>query len=78
MHRSLEALEILGDLHGGGNINSEVVQLEIAEIEDQVKFERMQGAKSYWDLLHPGVIRRVALGVFLQMWSQLSGINTMM
>ena len=54
------------------------MQLEFAEIQDQVKFEREQGAKSYLDLLKPGILRRVGLGASLQMWSQLSGMNIMM
>ena len=73
-----EALEILADLHGKGDPNNELVQLEINEIEEQVRFEREEGAKSYVDLLKPGIFRRVGLGTSLQMWSQLSGMNIMM
>ena len=76
--REAEALEILADLHGGGDPNNELVQLEIAEIKGQVHFERTEGAKSYLDLLRPGIFRRVTLGASLQMWSQLSGMNIMM
>ena len=43
-----------------------------------MRFERTEGAKSYLDLLKPGVLRRVHLGASLQMWSQLSGMNIMM
>lgn len=73
-----EALEILADLHGNGDANNELVQLEFTEIKDQVHFERTEGAKSYLDLLKPGIFRRVGLGCSLQMWSQLSGMNIMM
>ena len=73
-----EALEILADLHGGGNKNDELVRLEFEEIKQQVQFEREEGAKSYADLFKPGVLRRVTLGCSLQMWSQLSGMNVMM
>ena len=76
--RDDDALEILADLHGKGDPNNELVQLEIAEIQDQVRFEREEGAKSYLDLLKPGILRRVGLGTSLQMWSQLSGMNIMM
>lgn len=44
----------------------------------QVLFERTEGAKSYLDLLKPGIPRRVMLGMALQMWSQLTGMNVMM
>ena len=73
-----EALEILADLHGGGDKSNDLVQLEYAEIQQQVHFEKTEGAKSYLDLLKPGVFRRVGLGASLQMWSQLSGMNIMM
>jgi len=54
------------------------VRLEYAEIQQQVHFERTEGAKSYSDLLRPGIMRRVGLGTSLQMWSQLTGMNIMM
>ncbi|KAH7922702.1 general substrate transporter [Leucogyrophana mollusca] len=77
-NRETEALEILADLHGGGNQQDELVVLEFEEIKQQVYFERTEGAKSYLDLLKPGVFRRVGLGCSLQMWSQLTGMNVMM
>jgi len=76
--REEEALTILADLHGGGDPHDDLVQLEYAEIRQQVHFERTEGAKSYLDLLKPGIFRRVGLGTSLQMWSQLSGMNIMM
>ena len=76
--REEEALTIPSDLHGGGDANNELVQLEFSEIKQQVVFERNEGAKSYLDLLKPGIFRRVGLGASLQMWSQLSGMNIMM
>ncbi|KII90865.1 hypothetical protein PLICRDRAFT_548831 [Plicaturopsis crispa FD-325 SS-3] len=77
-NREPEALEILADLHGGGNQQDELVVLEFEEIKQQVYFERTEGAKSYADLFKPGIFRRVGLGCALQMWSQLSGMNVMM
>ena len=76
--REEEALEVLADLHGGGDPNNELVQLEYEEIKAQVHFEKTEGAKSYSDILKPGIFRRVTLGCSLQMWSQLSGMNIMM
>ena len=76
--REEEALEVLADLHGGGNPNDELVQLEYEEIKAQVHFEKTEGAKSYLDLFKPGIFRRVTLGCSMQMWSQLSGMNIMM
>jgi len=58
--------------------SNELVVLEYEEIKQQVYFERTEGAKSYMDLLKPGNPRRVMLGMCLQMWSQLCGMNIMM
>lgn len=69
---------MLADLHGSGDPTNGMVQLEFEEIQEQVYFERTEGAKSYFDLLKPGVLHRVSLGTSLQMWSQLSGVNLMM
>ncbi|KAJ3861764.1 general substrate transporter [Lentinula novae-zelandiae] len=76
--RDEEALEILADVHGHGDKNHELVQLEFEEIKQQVIFEKSEGAKSYFDLLKGNIPRRVFLGSSLQMWSQLSGMNVMM
>ena len=76
--REEEALTVLADLHGYGDTTNGMVQLEFEEIKEQVYFERTEGAKSYFDLLKPGVLHRVSLGASLQMWSQLSGVNLMM
>jgi hypothetical protein len=56
----------------------DMVQLEFEQIKEQMYIERTEGAKSYFDLLKPGVLHRVSLGASLQMWSQLSGVNLMM
>ncbi|KAF8509170.1 general substrate transporter [Hysterangium stoloniferum] len=73
-----DALQILADLHADGDKSNDLVRLEYAEIRNQVAFERTEGAKSFKDLLKPGVFRRVGLGMSLQAWSQLCGMNIMM
>ncbi|KAM6494859.1 General substrate transporter [Amanita muscaria] len=73
-----EALQILADLHGEGNKDNPLVQLEYTEITQQVLYDRTEGAKSYIDLLKSGNPRRVFLGCSLQIWNQLSGMNIMM
>jgi hypothetical protein len=78
LHREEEALQVLADLHGGGDKTHELVVLEYEEIKQQVYLERTEGAKSYLDLLKPGNPRRVMLGCTLQAWSQLTGMNVMM
>ncbi|KAK4705076.1 hypothetical protein P7C70_g1137, partial [Phenoliferia sp. Uapishka_3] len=76
--RSEEALKILADVHGQGREDDELVQLEYNEMKQAMDFDRTQAAHSYRDLLKPGIFRRVWLGVSVQMWSQLCGMNVMM
>ena len=75
--RDSEALEILADVHGKGNPDDDLVQLELTEIKNQVEVEKTQGAKSYKDLLNADAVRRTSLAMSLQMWSQLTGMNIM-
>ncbi|GAA5987507.1 hypothetical protein JCM5350_003107 [Sporobolomyces pararoseus] len=76
--RDEEALQILADVHAAGDTEDRLVQLEFAEIKQAIEFDKTQAAKSYRDLFHPSVRRRVFLGMSEQMWSQLTGMNCMM
>jgi len=48
------------------------------EIEDVIRFEREEAISSYAELTKPRILRRVILGMSIQMWSQLCGMNVMM
>lgn len=76
--RDDEALRILADVHADGDINDALVQLEFNEIKQQIEYDRTQAARSYLDLLKPDIRRRVWLGVWVQIWSQMCGMNVMM
>jgi hypothetical protein len=73
-----ETLQVLANLHGGGNINDAKVLAEYSEIEEALRFEREQQISSYKLLTAPKMAKRVFLGMSVQMWSQLSGMNVMM
>lgn len=73
-----EALGVLADIHGGGNRNDPKVLAEYQEIEDSIRFEREEAINSYSALVQPKMLKRVLLGVSIQMWSQLCGMNVMM
>ncbi|KAF8248389.1 general substrate transporter [Wilcoxina mikolae CBS 423.85] len=73
-----EALEVLADVHGGGNKSDPRVLAEYKEIEDTIRFEREEAISSFAELTKPRTVKRVVLGVSLQMWSQLCGMNVMM
>ena len=72
-----EAIMVLAKLHGGGDMNHPKVLAEYQEIEEALTLER-EAAKSDWvAITEPRMLKRVILGISIQMWSQLSGINVM-
>ncbi|CBY00000.1 similar to glucose transporter [Plenodomus lingam JN3] len=73
-----EALETLAHLHGGGDVNHPKVLAEYKEIEEALRFEREEAETSFAALIKPRIVKRVILGMSIQMWSQLCGMNIMM
>ncbi|CCD46006.1 similar to MFS sugar transporter [Botrytis cinerea T4] len=73
-----EAIKVIADLHGGGDVNHPKVLAEYQEIEEALRFEREEAISSYKQLVAPRMIKRVVLGMSIQMWSQLCGMNIMM
>jgi hypothetical protein len=65
-------------VHGHGDPNSAYVAKELAEIEETVNFERRHADVTYWELFKPGMLNRTHIGIFTQIWSQLTGMNVMM
>lgn len=72
-----EALRVLADVHGGGDLNHPKVLAEYQEIEEVIRFEREEAISSYAELTKPRILKRVILGMSIQMWSQLCGMNIM-
>jgi hypothetical protein len=72
-----EALTVLAHLHGGGDVNHPKVLAEYKQIEDALQFEREVAVTSYAALVEPKIFKRVILGMSIQMWSQLCGMNIM-
>jgi len=73
-----EAVQVLALVHAHGDQNSPFVHKEMAEIREVVEFERANSDVTYWELLTPKMINRTHIGVFTQIWSQLTGMNVMM
>lgn len=73
-----EAIQVLANLHGNGDVNHPKVLAQYQEIEEALRFEREQAASSFKILVAPRMLKRVALGMSIQMWSQLCGMNIMM
>ncbi|KAF9873299.1 MFS glucose [Colletotrichum karsti] len=73
-----EAIKVLASLHGGGDVNHPKVLAQYQEIEEALRFEREEKINSFKALIAPRMYKRVLLGMSIQMWSQLSGMNIMM
>ena len=73
-----DAVQVLALVHAHGDPNSPFVAKEMAEIREVVEFERANSDVTYMELLNPKMINRTHIGVFTQIWSQLTGMNVMM
>ncbi|KAJ0104206.1 hypothetical protein N8I77_005249 [Diaporthe amygdali] len=73
-----ETHEVLTLVHGHGDPNSPFVSRELAEIREVVEFERANSDVSYIELFKPKMLNRTIIGLFMQIWSQLTGMNVMM
>jgi MFS family permease len=69
------SVQVLADVHGNGNKSDPKVLAEFKEIEDAIRFEHEEAISSFAELTKPRTVKRVVLGVSLQMWSQLCGMN---
>ncbi|KAJ5595601.1 uncharacterized protein N7459_001809 [Penicillium hispanicum] len=73
-----EAHEVLALVHAKGDQDSPFVHTELQEIRDMVEFERQNADASYLELFKGRMLYRTHIGVFTQVWSQLTGMNVMM
>jgi MFS family permease len=69
---------VLTLVHGKGDPNAPFVAREYKDIKEMVEFERQNADVTYLELLKPNMINRTHIGVFTQIWSQLTGMNVMM
>lgn len=70
-----EAIQTLAKIHGNGDVDHPRVLAQYQEIEEALAFERQQAISSYRALVAKGMFKRVLLGVSVQSWSQLCGMN---
>jgi len=60
--------------HGHGDPNSPWVAREFAEIKEWIHLEKEAANVSYLELIRPRMLNRVHIGLFTQIWSQLTGM----
>ncbi|KAF2502232.1 sugar transporter [Lophium mytilinum] len=73
-----ECKDVLTLVLGKGDANSKLVKEEFAEIQAYCEFERQNADVTYLELFKPHMINRTHIGIFTQIWSQLTGMNVMM
>lgn len=64
--------------HGRGDPSNPFVAREFQEIKDWLEVERQSKQVSTLQLFSPRYINRTHIGLFTQIWSQLTGMNVMM
>jgi MFS family permease len=69
-----ECKDVLVLVHGKGDVNHPWVTREFEEIKEYCEIERQNADVTYWELLSPRNINRTHIGVFTQIWSQLTGM----
>lgn len=69
---------VLTLVHGKGDPNAPFVSLEMEEIKNMIEFERQNADVTVTELFKPRMLNRLHIGVFTQIWSQLTGMNVMM
>lgn len=62
-----EALQVLASLHGNGDRNHPKVLAQYQEIEEALRLEREAAQTSFKTLAEPRILKRVALGMSIQM-----------
>lgn len=70
--------KVLTLVHGKGDPNSPFVTFEYQDIKDMCAIEARNKDATYWELFKPNMINRTHLGIWMQIWSQLTGMNVMM
>ncbi|KAH0362008.1 general substrate transporter, partial [Aureobasidium melanogenum] len=73
-----ETRAVLALTHGHGDPDSPFVMREFEEIREWIKIESEAKNASYLELIRPRMLNRTIIGVFMQIWSQLTGMNVMM
>ena len=72
-----ECQAVLTLVHGKGDPNHPFVASEMHDIREQCQIEAKNSDVTYWELFTPRMINRTHIGIFMQIWSQLTGMNVM-
>jgi MFS family permease len=70
--------QVLTMVHAKGDLNHPFVELELQELKETCEFDRNSADHSVFELFQGKMLWRAHIGIFTQIWSQLSGINVIM
>ena len=70
-----ECHDVLALVHAKRDRNAPFVMRELQEIKNMCEFECQNADVSYLELFKPNMIYRTHVGVFTQIWSQLTGMH---
>ncbi|VVT56550.1 uncharacterized protein SAPINGB_P005146 [Magnusiomyces paraingens] len=73
-----EAIHIIANVQAKGDVDNEMVTIEINEIREAVEIERQNADMKIWHLFKKDSINRTMVGLWGQIWQQLTGMNVMM
>ena len=73
-----EAIEIIANVQSKGDPNHPDVALEIEEIRESIEVEKDNANLTVLDLFNKENINRTMVGLWSQIWQQLTGMNVMM
>ena len=73
-----ECLDILALLHGKGDKDAPIVQAEYLEIQESMQVSRAMGEVKRSELVQRNNIQRSLAGIFVHIWTQLSGNNAIL
>lgn len=62
-----EAIRVLANLHGNGDINNTKVLAQYREIQEALRFEHEQAVSSVKVMVQPRMLKRLILGMSIQM-----------
>lgn len=73
-----ECLDTLALIHGNGDRNNPVVQVEFEEVREAARVAHEAKDISFFALFGPRIWKRTVCGMSVQMWQQLLGANVSM
>lgn len=65
-------------IHADNNPDDDLVRMELQRLREACDMDRIQSNVSFTELVKPPMLWRFHIGVFVQIWSQLTCINVIM